>query len=532
MSSLCLATCDRSRPLASEAGSDAPGEQASASVEPNVVTIDRGRVRGVDQHGVVAFRGIPYAAAPVGRLRWRAPEPAPAWDGVREATGFGYVCMQTAMPSEPLGTPMGSEDCLSLNVWTPSTPASPLRNVLVFIHGGFFSWGASSARFEGVDSYDGGFLAEHLPAVVVTFNYRLGPLGFISHPAFAAENSRRSSGNYGLLDQIAALAWVQRNIVAFGGDPGRVTLMGQSAGAVSVAALLASPLAVGLFSRVIMHSGYAEAASRPRAEALGEALAARLGCSSAHDVAACLRAASAAAVIAALPEDPRPRAGFGPNIDGYVLNEDPLVAAAAGRDNQVPVLLGTTSDELSTWPASFAPQLITSDTAYAGVIASTFGAEDARRIVARYPLGRYPSAYQALVALWGDALFVCPANRLARALARSTHVYRFVYAHVFEHSLLTALGAAHGFDLGLVFRNLPPELTLDPSERALADAMLYAWSRFAATGDPNGGATVWPVYEPTNQLYLEFDKVPVARGGVRREECALWDTVGDERDRR
>jgi para-nitrobenzyl esterase len=427
---------------------------------------------------------------------------------------------------------MGSEDCLTINVWTPSTAPSTRRSVLVFIHGGFFTWGASSTRFEGVDSYDGRFLAAHIPAVVVTFNYRLGPLGFTSHPALAAESPDGSSGNYGLRDQIAALAWVQRNIAAFGGDPAQVTLMGQSAGAVSTAALLASPLAAGLFSRVIMHSGYAEAASRNRAEAQGKALATRLGCAAVHDVAACLRAASAAAVIAALPEDPAPKSGFDPSIDGYVLKEDPLAAAAAGRDEHVPVLLGTTTNELSTWPLSFAPQLVTGDTTYVSVIAAAFGVDDARRIAARYPLDRYPSAYQALVALWGDALFVCPANRLARALALSTHVYRFVYAHVFEHSLLATLGAAHGFDLGLVFRNLPPGLRLEPSEQALADDMLHAWSRFAATGDPNGGATIWPSYDPTSEPYLEFDTTPVPRSGVRKEECALWDAIGNVRDRR
>src|SRR5262249_44120038 len=231
---------------------DAPPDDSSAAP---VVTIDTGMVRGTLDGGVASFKGIPYAAPPLGALRWRAPQPALPWDSVRDATAFGSPCVATSVDfsagvNQYIG---GTEDCLTLNVWTSSTAAA--MPVLVFIHGGYFQQGSSADTFGGLYTYDGAYIAAHQPVVVVTINYRLGALGFLASPALTASDPDHRAGNYGLLDQVAALRWVQTNIAAFGGDPARVMLFGQSAGGYSVCNLLASPAAAGLFSRALIESG-------------------------------------------------------------------------------------------------------------------------------------------------------------------------------------------------------------------------------------------------------------------------------------
>jgi para-nitrobenzyl esterase len=498
-----------------------------AAVEPTagpIVRVDSGALHGRATGASAAFRGIPYAAPPVGDLRWRAPRPVASWPAVREATGYGYACMQSPSSYEPKGTPLGSEDCLTLNVFTPDLhPSSPLP-VLVFIHGGFFAWGSSSKRIEGEDVFDGKALAAHLSAIVVTLNYRLGPLGFVAHAAFGREDAHGSDGDYGLADQIAALAWVQRNIAAFGGDPARVTLSGHSAGAVSTIALAASPLAKGLFSRAIAFSGTGFTRQRKRAEALGDELARALSCNDAPDVAACMRSRSASDVIASMPEAFSAGDGYAPNVDGVILPAPPLELFRAKKTNDVPIIIGTTTDEFSTMAHTILKKAPGSDLDMKAALPSAFRpAADA--IFAHYSAGSHPSPADAIVHVWSDATIVCPVRALVRAIAAAQpgRVWRFVFSHTYAAPEVHALGAGHGLELPLLFRDLPNTFRFTPDETALANTFTQAIARFVHTGDPNGAGLAWPAYDAGSDSYVELDTPPSQKRGIRTEQCDFWE---------
>jgi para-nitrobenzyl esterase len=483
---------------------------------PDVVRIDTGFIRG--SHGV--WKGIPYAAPPVGELRWKPPAPAASWTGIREATGFGYPCVQEGSSNDPAATAMGSEDCLTLNVWAPPH-ARPLP-VMVFIHGGFFTWGSASFRIQGVDMYDGEHLATAANVIVVTLNYRVGPFGFLAHSQLAAEDPHGSSGNYGLLDQIAALRWVQRNIAAFGGDPANVTVFGQSAGAISTAALYASPLARGLFARAIMHSGYGEAIPRRRAEAGGAELARRLGCS---DVA-CMRDKSAVAIANAMPESFGNGYKYGAVVDGWVVPARPLVMVERGEANRVPLVVATTSNEFSTMIQHYVDAPLATDGDYRAAVAKRFG-NLAPRLAELYPMSSYASPVAALTAMFNDGSFECGSDWLATAAARYAPTYRFEFDHTYRAPRLARLGAGHGLDLFMVLRNTPDYAALDDTERALSDAMIGYWSRFAHTGDPNGGgAPAWRTSDAGERLTVDT-QFHAATG--TNERCSTWRTILDSR---
>jgi para-nitrobenzyl esterase len=485
---------------------------------PELVRVETGLVRGHAAGATYAWKGIPYAAPPLGELRWRPPQRAAAWPGVRDATGFGAPCMQAGTSSDPGATAMGSEDCLTLNVWRPAASAGPLP-VMVFVHGGYFTWGTSSYRKQGVDLYDGAHLATAADVVVVTLNYRIGPFGFLAHPALAAEDPHHTTGDYGLLDQIAALGWVQRNIAAFGGDPRNVTLFGQSAGAISSAALYASPLARGLFERVILHSGNGHAMPLASAERTGAALAQRLDCAT----LACLRTRSASAIATAVPESFAPGGiKYGPVVDGYVLTASPLELAERGEQAHVPLLVASTADEFSTMVQNYLDGPLGTPDDYARQLARRFGPALAPRLLAQYPASAYPTPLAAYTAVWTDAAFACGSDWLADAAAAHQRepVYRFVYAHTYAHGPLAKLGAGHGLDLYLVFRNTPVYLPLDASERALSDQLIAVWSRFAHTGDPG-----WPARTPTGGEQTVLDTRIHAAAAVTNARCALWRDV-------
>lgn len=482
-----------------------------------IVLTDAGAVRGVQDGGAVAFKGIPYAAAPVGPLRWQPPQEAPCWDGVREAAAFGPACLQLSEQ----GTVQGEEDCLTLNVWTPNHgPDEAGMPVLVFIHGGGNAQGTASQPV-----YDGRRLAEQF-AVVVTLEYRLGPLGFLALPQFAAERPEGAAGNDGILDQIAALRWVQRNIAAFGGDPARVMVFGESAGAVDTCVLLASPLAAGLFSRAAMESGACLGPAAMRANHTGERFLTASPCADAADVPACLRALPAEDVLRILPASVSVVSaganGYGPVVDGHLLTASPLETIRAGRHNAVPFLIGSNADETgqATGP-------VPSAEAYRAAVSTILGPALAARVLAMYPVADYSSPRAAFVAATSDARFTCPTRTSTRAVAanQSLPVFRYFFTQRLRGAG-AALGSFHGLELAFVFGTLGQggAFTPNESEQALIAAMQGYWVRFAAAGDPNGGDTApWPAYEPTTDPYLELGPTIAAGAGVRTAQCDFWD---------
>ena len=322
----------------------------SALTANDTVRVEGGLISGSVDDGVRSYKGIPFAAPPVGELRWKAPQPVAAWEGVRECNDFGPDCPQAPYPQSSLyysAPRKQSEDCLYLNVWT-AAKAAEKRPVMVWIHGGALTRGSGATR-----AYDGTALAKK-GVVLVTINYRLGPLGYLAHPELTAESPNRSSGNYGALDQIAALKWVQKNIAAFGGDPGRVTIFGESAGSWSVNALVASPLARGLFHRAIGQSGGSfgpmtylkeDREGRPSAEKIGEAFAKAAGA----DSIKALRAQPAEKIVEVFNSDPEGRKfRTQPNVDGWALPDEIRNIFAQGKQNEVPVIVGSNANEMTT----------------------------------------------------------------------------------------------------------------------------------------------------------------------------------------
>jgi para-nitrobenzyl esterase len=476
-----------------------------------VVVTDRGAVRGLASGGTQSFLGIPYAAPPVGDRRWAPPAPHTSWIGVRPATTFAPGCPQGA---SLLAEASMDEDCLYLNVFTPSGVAGKPWPVMVWIHGGGLISGDASS-----------YLPDRLVAqgvVVVTLDYRLGVLGFLAHPALATGRADRASGNYGLLDQQFALRWVQRNIAAFGGDPHEVTLFGQSAGGLSVHDQLASPEDDGLFQRAIVESG-GYSGSQPtlrQAEAAGETFAARVGCR--VQTAACLRRVPVAALLAA-----QPLFDVTPVVDGRFLTRTITAAFATGRFVRVPVIEGSTRDEsrffVATGGLAGIPRSRYRETISAtlGVSPSTAGA-----IAEQYPPRAYSSPSVALAAAATDADYACRALEAARVLARFVPTYQYEFAdegapRFFPEAPNFPLGAYHAAELEYLFtvRGVPSQLT--GSHKDLSEAMLSLWAQFARTGTPG---TDWPRVSPANTaVELLTPPTPsVATGFAAEHHCAFW----------
>lgn len=441
------------------------------------VSIDAGSLSGaIDSSGVPVFRGIPYAAPPVGDLRWRAPAPLSHWTGLRAADRLGKNCVQAQPYSDidPFAAGV-SEDCLYLNVWTAALDANAARPVMVWIYGGGYN-----AGFGGEERHNGARLAQK-GAVVVTLNYRLGAFGFLAHPALA-EQGRGSSGNYGILDQIAALQWVQRNIARFGGDPSRVTIFGESAGGSSVGALIASPLAKGLFRGGILQSGTAigGVSQRDAAYAEGMRFASSLGVSGTDaDAAAKLRAIPADAIVRAA-NSPSTTNAFGPRLvrDGWVLPQTVDSALARAGANVVPVIVGANSGE--------------GDAAYASA-----------RAFARLVSSQGANAYLYMFSRVGDD----PDNRRR--------------------------GAYHSADITFVFGRPRPILASaghTPYDSTLAETMSDYWVAFAATGKPSTERLPkWPVHDAKTDAYMELGPETVARSALRPTVYDSLDALGRAR---
>jgi para-nitrobenzyl esterase len=449
--------------------------------------------------GIRVFKGIPFAAPPVGALRWQAPQPVAKWNGVRDASRFGDVCIQPAGPTEGPGarlniavlpdSPPRSEDCLYLNVWTGAQNADERRPVMVYFFGGAFTEGSGS-----VPLYDGGALARK-GVVVVTLNYRLGPFGFFAHPALTADSPHAASGNYGLMDMLASLRWVQRNIAAFGGDPANVTLFGQSAGAMAIASLVASPEAKGLMHRAISQSGtwlgFGPAAAmrtRAQAEDAGVKAAEDAGVSTAAE----LRALSSADVAAKL-------GGAGMIVDGWVIPEDPSTTFAAGRQNAVDVLVGSNKDEAFFAGASTVQQFEEQARGRWGALTDQF--------LALYPHATDDEALVSSTHQSNDGTFWVSRLYADYQVQRGNKAYLYFFAQNPPGPAgQPAFPVAHAAELPYVFDNLG-ELPLFPDgsdpklavasapDREVADRMSSYWTNFARNGDPNGtGLPVWQAH--------------------------------------
>ncbi|HXR47457.1 MAG TPA: carboxylesterase family protein [Candidatus Limnocylindrales bacterium] len=467
--------------------------------QPAPVRVQQGLVQGTSEDGLTVYKGIPFAAPPVGDLRWRSPQPAAKWDGVLQATKFAPGPIQSARP--PSGM---SEDCLYLNVWTPAKSAKDRIPVLVWIYGGGFSSGATSDPM-----FNGTKLAQK-GVVLVSIAYRVGQLGFLAHPELSAETTNHVSGNYGLLDQIAGLQWVQKNIATFGGDPKKVTIFGESVGGISVSMLCASPLAKGLFQGAISESGGSFGPPRPTtfpgenlkrladAERGGEAYAKSAG-------------VSFLAELRKIAPDKLPAGrGLGmawPIIDGWVIPDDQYKLYTAGKYNDTPILVGYNSDE----GASFSPPRSPED--YITNVITRYG-PFADKLMKAYPVGSntVPKTARDLAR---DAAFgwhTWTWARLQSQASKSKVFYYYFDQHPEypEGSPRAGYGSPHGSEVTYVFEHLNPKNPqIKPADLEISDAMSIYWVNFAKHGEPNGkGVPKWPAFSNRKPQVMYFNQTP------------------------
>ena len=477
-----------------------------------------GRLQGCMDGGTRVFKGIPYAASPMGALRWKPPQPAPSWAGVRQATEFGDDCMQAPLPR--LRGPGRSEDCLHLNIWTPADRAGETLPVFVWVPGGGFVGGSGSDR-----RADGARMAA-MGVVVVTVNYRVGMFGYLAHPGLTAESEHGFSGNYGMLDIVAALEWVRDNISAFGGDPGRVTIAGVSAGSASIGLLMASPRVRGLYHRAILQS---PGCWRPLTP-LDEAEAA--GASLSQDLTA-LRAMDAATLFSHTAKlNPSVRALTGPRTlrpinDGWLVPEDDRNIWKRGEFEQMPVIIGTMDDEGSlftgTWP-------IKALSDYQALLASSFGgmADEAARL---YPASNDAQAAEQLAFVFGDTQFTYGAWGMAEeAVKAGQPVWRYL---ITRRPGGRAARVRHGECVASTFGNLQPSLEEDgkigAQDEAVSNAIMRAWVRFTCGREPGGSDFDWPGHQLGGNRHLEFGDSIRGGSGWRQEQIGFLDRYFDGR---
>ncbi len=465
-----------------------------------IVKTTSGKVSGLDNNGIQVFKGIPFAAPPVGDLRWKAPQPVTPWNGVKKCVAFGaspvqappvpFMCWseEYLIPKEPIG-----EDCLYLNVWAPKKSTTK-KAVLVYIYGGGFRTGGA-----GCAIYDGTAMAKK-DIVFVTINYRVGVFGFLAHPELSKESANKTSGNYALLDMIAALKWVKENIASFGGDPSRVTIAGQSAGAFAVNFLAASPLAKGLIHGAIAESGGSilpssirPAMHLPQAEATGIDFAKSLGCNSIAD----LRVKSADEILNANP------GAIGPFEDGYVVPTSMLQTYLNGKQNDIPTILGWNLDDKIMGPPVPAKQ-------FEEDIKKQFGA-NAEKLLSQYPATNDAIAAASQGDLSRDQTF--GVQGYTWASLQSEHGKAPIYVYSFNRKLPPSspandFGAFHTGEVPYAYNNLHTvnNRPFTKADFELADQMSSYWSNFAKTGNPNGAALLnWPVYTKESKQIIQLD---------------------------
>lgn len=506
--------------------SPAPAVAAGGTIIPTQSGLVRGSAP--DAAGVQAFKGIPYAAAPVGTLRWKAPRPAATWPGVRSATGYRPSCWATPLPGAP-SIPM-SEDCLSVNVWTPSPRSGPPKAVMVWIYGGGFQFGTSADP-----RYDGAALAAR-GVVVVSLNYRLGVFGNLARPELDAESG--GSGAYGLQDQIAALRWVRRNIRAFGGNPANVTVFGQSAGAHSIGMLMASPQANGLFAKAIAQSGafwdseHGSIATHAEALARGNALSGRLGA----PTLAALRAVPAADLSAATTWIPALDPGvtaFAPSIDGQVLRDSPAAVFGQGRQQRIPLLAGfTAAEDVPLFDLRALPH--SSPEEFYAAAEKLFGAGRMAEFKVLYPAANAVQATASANQLIGDLVITEQTRTMLRLQKRAgvPNIYGYRFSYTSAYSPI----AAHVADVPFVFGNLFPQYfapqapPANAADRAFSNQLMGYWTNFAKQGDPNGtGLPAWRRYTGNGSPVLDLAASPKTvkdPGAARLNFLASFRTSG------
>jgi len=495
--------------------------RAGATIQ-DPVRVEQGQLSGAaaKSPGMKVYRGIPYAAPPVGDLRWKAPQPAAAWKGVRQATEFGNGCIQippTAFPAIYKGTAPSSqsEDCLYLNIWTPANSTSDKLPVMFWIHGGGFTVG-------GTAIYDGENLARK-GVVLVTINYRLGVLGFFALPELTAESPHHASGNYGLMDMIAALQWVRKNIAAFGGNPKNVTIFGESAGSWAVNLLTASPLAKGLFARAIGESGacfvdrtFSPLTTRADAEQAVEKLASGMGVT--QEVLKTLRAKPAAEVLKATANSYALASAI---VDGWVLPQDVETIYTQGKQNDVPTMVGNNANEMTT----FMPP-VKSATLFVAGVKQRFG-DMAAQFLKAYPADSDAQAVESAYASSRDEALGWNMRYWARLQTKTGHrpAYRYIFSHHPPGPEGERLGAFHALELEYVFGNFTFfSFPWDDMDRKLSETIISYWTNFAKTGDPNGaGLPQWPAYNSAQDNVLDLGDPVSVRTHVNQAGLDFFD---------
>ena len=514
------------------AAAPSPASAAPAAVTPQnlTVTTGTGQVEGRTTGAVDQWLGLPYARPPAGALRWAPPQPAQSWSGVRSALSYGGRCAQ---PASGNGPRIDNEDCLYLNVYAPSViPAGKKLPVMFMIHGGGLTTGAG-------DQQDGSLLAQSEGIIVVSVNYRLGPLGFLDLPGLS---SAVPDGNFGLADQEAALKWVHANIAGFGGDPSQVAIAGESAGGWSVCALLASPPARGLFARAIMESGSCDSQSGSTAQTGSLAFARTAGCPDPATAAACLRGKSEATLLSASGSY-QPLFTYG----GPDLPTAPQKAVDSGNFAKVPVLMGTNHDEGRTFSQGYAGY---TQAQYTQLVDSTFGAL-APQVLAHYPWSAYPSPYTAAYAIGAiltdsgtvGGIGGCAEQNLAASLAKNTRTYFFQFDDEHAPGLNNSVpgyqwGAGHAMELAYLWPSFTNGYSLaaefTPAQRALSRQMIAYWGAFTKAGSPDAaGQPAWPAYSPAaggrpGLLSLRPGGQSRAITGATfgaQHQCSFWDPV-------
>lgn len=509
----------------------------AAGADPEPVRVEQGLLAGSNGTSteVRVYRGIPYAAPPVGDLRWKAPQPPVPWQGIRDATEFSNACWQ--MPYPPAAAiyqaklPPLSEDCLYLNIWTPAKSAKESLPVMVWIHGGGFTRGTAGSR-----AYDGEVLARK-GAVIVTINYRLGIFGFFAHPGLSAESPNHASGNYALLDQIAALEWVKKNIAAFGGDPGKVTIFGESAGSWAVNALMASPLAKGLFQRAIGESGgsFGPMKSLDVAEKEGAKLGRLLAPDSipqktdspqtSADAGASLNASVLKELRAMSPQNllkASETETVRAIVDGYVLPQDIATIFSQGKQNDVPLLVGYNADEGTT----LAPQAVNMK-----AIVYTTGAHQrygprADQMLKIYPASTDEEAVKSFYGAFRDQNFGWEMRTWARISTKTGHqpAYLYYFSRRPPGPQSERLRAFHASELAYVFGTFFWPFPWEDTDRKLSDAMTSYWVNFATTGNPNGAnLPKWPAYNADKDQALELGDQIAVRANINKAGIDFFD---------